>query len=521
MATDVDQLQALMQAATVGSNDAAAEKVLRKALALTNHHVGNVHRDRSWWRTERVRVAHQLAIILERRDANEDAVEMLRSVYADAVNGDDVTLRMLVQHELGRILLVRGVLDVALDILQHAHRLALDLQDMRVLGATTANIGMVYFHTRRYPEALTWFEQAAQIMRDSGDAQRHALAVRAIGMTYSKLKRYADALTTYDNAREILGATIEPDPRSIVQIEESIGVDHLNLADQTHKQTHYNKAIKQFELCRSIAHGADLAVMEAVALRNTAEVYAEAWFKQCSIDKSEALFRDALAIVQRCGIKLLESQIRRELALTLEKQGRVAEALAEFRTFYTIDQEVVSEGAAQKLRMMEVGFAVEAAQQDAEEQRNRAESLAEDLLRQSAQLTATSLAIGEKNSELRVVRAALNTLSKQAPDGIAVEIRAAVLKLDRLADGDGYWSGIEEQLTRVHGDSLQRLAAKHKGLTPTERKVCALIRIDLSSKDIARVLSAEPRSIEKYRQRIRKKLGLGPDDSLSAYIASV
>lgn len=521
MATDVEQFQGLMQAASDEPDDAKAEKLLRKALVLTNHHIGNVHRDRTWWRTERVRAAHQLAVLIERRDANEDAVEMLRSVYADAVSCDDVRLRMMVQHDFGRFLMARGVLDVALDMLQNARQLAAELNDVRVLGAVTGNIGMVCFNTRRFEEALTWFTEAAQVMRDSGDKQRHALAVRAQGMALSKLKRYDASLEQYDLAKRILAEATNPDPRIVGQIEESIGVDNLNLADQTHKQTHYKKAMHQFELCRDLARKSDLAVMEAVALRNMAEVFAEASFKQHDIEKAEVLFREALGIVQRCGVKLIESQIRRELASILERQGRVHEALTEFRMFYALDQEVVSEGAAQKLRMIEVRFAVETAQREAEEQRQRAEALAADVDRQSAQLTATSLAIGEKNAELRTVRASLNTLSKQLPDDVAAEVRKAILKLDRIAESDGNWSSIEEQLTYVHGEALQRLAAKHKNLTPTERKVCALIRIDLSSKDIARVLSTEPRSIEKYRQRIRKKLGLGPDDSLASYIASV
>lgn len=521
MATDVEQFQTLMQTASDEADEAKAEKLLRKALALTKHHVGNVHRDRTWWRTERVRAAHRLAVIIERRDANEDALEMLRSVYADAVNSDDARLRMLVQHDFGRCLMARGILDVALDMLQSARQLAIELNDARVLGAVTGNIGMVCFNTRRFEEALTWFGEAAHIMQDSDDTQRHALAVRATGMALSKLKRYDASLAQYDLARSILSGAAEPDPRIVGQIEESIGVDHLNLADQTHKQTHYKKAMQQFELCRELARTSELAVMEAVALRNMAEVFAEESFKQHDVDKAEALFREALVIVQRCGVKLIESQIRRELAMILERQGRAAEALAEFRAFYALDQEIVGEGAAQKLRMMEVRFAVEAAQREVDEQRQRAEALAIDVGRQSAQLTATSLAIGEKNSELRDVRAKLNTLSKQLPEDVASEMRKTIVKLDRITESDGNWSSIEEQLTHVHGESLQRLAAKHKDLTPTERKVCALIRVDLSSKDIARVLSTEPRSIEKYRQRIRKKLGLGPDDSLSTYIASV
>lgn len=143
MATDVEQFQTLLQTATDEADEAKAEKLLRKALALTNHHVGNVHRDRTWWRTERVRVAHRLAVIIERRDANEDALEMLRSVYADVVNCDDARLRMMVQHDFGRFLMARGILDVALDMLQGARQLAIDVHDARVLGAVTGNAVVV------------------------------------------------------------------------------------------------------------------------------------------------------------------------------------------------------------------------------------------------------------------------------------------------------------------------------------------------------------------------------------------
>jgi FixJ family two-component response regulator len=79
----------------------------------------------------------------------------------------------------------------------------------------------------------------------------------------------------------------------------------------------------------------------------------------------------------------------------------------------------------------------------------------------------------------------------------------------------------EAQFRDVHSGFYERLDVKHPELTPTEKKICTFLKMNLNSKEIAVLLLSTPASVEVTRARIRKKLGLDHHDSLSGYIAGI
>ena len=93
--------------------------------------------------------------------------------------------------------------------------------------------------------------------------------------------------------------------------------------------------------------------------------------------------------------------------------------------------------------------------------------------------------------------------------------------IDSSIDMQESWELFEQQFRLVHADFTERLAAACPDLSPTELKVCALVKIGLTTKEAARILNIEPRSVETYRGRIRKKLGLGIRDNLQMYLTGM
>jgi|GEM_PF-2597218 len=78
-----------------------------------------------------------------------------------------------------------------------------------------------------------------------------------------------------------------------------------------------------------------------------------------------------------------------------------------------------------------------------------------------------------------------------------------------VAEGSGEsWADFTRQVDDVHGEFVRALAARNPTLTPTELKVCCLLRVNLSTKEIARLLGVGAKSVELYRSRIRRKLGI-------------
>ncbi|MEM9144277.1 MAG: LuxR C-terminal-related transcriptional regulator, partial [Bacteroidota bacterium] len=61
----------------------------------------------------------------------------------------------------------------------------------------------------------------------------------------------------------------------------------------------------------------------------------------------------------------------------------------------------------------------------------------------------------------------------------------------------------------------------HPSLTPNDLKLCAYLRLNLASKEIAGLLNISPRSVEIKRYRLRKKLNLSQGDKLVDYILAV
>ena len=68
---------------------------------------------------------------------------------------------------------------------------------------------------------------------------------------------------------------------------------------------------------------------------------------------------------------------------------------------------------------------------------------------------------------------------------------------------------------------MKKIKSLHPNLTPSDLKLCAYLRLNLSSKEIAPLLHISSRSVEIKRYRLRKKMGLEHEKSLVEYILQV
>jgi DNA-binding CsgD family transcriptional regulator len=72
------------------------------------------------------------------------------------------------------------------------------------------------------------------------------------------------------------------------------------------------------------------------------------------------------------------------------------------------------------------------------------------------------------------------------------------------------------------GDNfLKKIKSIHPALTSNDLRLCAYLRLNLSSKEIAPLLNISPRSVEVKRYRLRKKMDLPHEANLSDYILEI
>jgi len=70
----------------------------------------------------------------------------------------------------------------------------------------------------------------------------------------------------------------------------------------------------------------------------------------------------------------------------------------------------------------------------------------------------------------------------------------------------------------INEDFYHTLYQKFPDLTDGEKKLCAMLRLHLSSKEIASIQNISPKSVDMSRYRLRKKLNLAPDTELCDYL---
>lgn len=80
------------------------------------------------------------------------------------------------------------------------------------------------------------------------------------------------------------------------------------------------------------------------------------------------------------------------------------------------------------------------------------------------------------------------------------------------------WEQFEYHFEKVHGDFLSRIRTIFPDLSPNEQKLCAFLRLNLNTKEIANLLSISTRGVEVARYRLRKKLQLETGQNLSKFI---
>ena len=109
---------------------------------------------------------------------------------------------------------------------------------------------------------------------------------------------------------------------------------------------------------------------------------------------------------------------------------------------------------------------------------------------------------------------------QNSPDHSSEELVSIMNEL-RVDAPQSNWKEFETQFIQVHPGFYQQLYEKHPNLTTYEQRICAFLRMNLNTKEVAMITGRSAKSIEVARSRIRQKLNLKRDDNLSSFLAAI
>jgi ligand-binding sensor domain-containing protein/DNA-binding CsgD family transcriptional regulator len=144
------------------------------------------------------------------------------------------------------------------------------------------------------------------------------------------------------------------------------------------------------------------------------------------------------------------------------------------------------------------------------------EQLQQEFENKNRELAVSTMNLIKKNELLSMIK---DDLKKTEGEG--KNIKSVITTINKNINEDDTWDMFKEAFNNADKDFLKKVKKLHPLLTPNDLRLCAYLRLNLSSKEIAPLLNISVRSVEIKRYRLRKKMDLQHELGLVEYILSV
>ena len=147
------------------------------------------------------------------------------------------------------------------------------------------------------------------------------------------------------------------------------------------------------------------------------------------------------------------------------------------------------------------------------------DKLETELMMKSKELASSTMSIIKKNDILVRIKEELaqqkEHLGSQYPKKYYDKI---VHIIDESISSEDDWTIFQSNFDRIHENFFRNLHSRYSELTSNDLRLCAYLRLNLSSKDIANLMNISLKGVEAGRYRLRKKLNISPEKSLTEFM---
>jgi len=152
----------------------------------------------------------------------------------------------------------------------------------------------------------------------------------------------------------------------------------------------------------------------------------------------------------------------------------------------------------------------------------RNESLKNEMRFKNKELANATLHLIQKNKTLTYLKDDLSKVLRVIPNDNPDKqnINNLLKKINKDLRNEKNWELFNNYFDEVHEDFMERLKTKYDDLSPKELRLCAYLRMNISTKEIAPLMNISIRGVEISRYRLRKKLQLDHNTNLTDFILS-
>jgi tetratricopeptide (TPR) repeat protein len=369
----------------------------------------------------------------------------------------------------------------------------LDLKkDFYNLSLINMNLGCIFDDMKNYPNALSYYRQAVDIQQRNSFGVQQVKTYLSIINVFQQMK-LPDSANVYISKALTLAEHINNQPLMLNVMK--IASEHFRRAGEYKRAAEYysrylqiNDSIERLNSLNKIDQLQ--SVYEVTAKEKDLNILRQkVKLQELSIQRQRAVIAAAAILVVMLTI-LIIGRFRSR------KRDRMANELIRQKEELIRRQDEQALVEKEKLVQLELDF------------KNRQLASYALVETQNNELLLQTIA------GLKEVLLGMNQRDKTKSD----KLREIIKELQQYTRGNS-WDEFRLHFEAVHPSFEEKLMAAFPDLSPNDIKICAFIKLNLSSKEIAAITFREPRSIESARNRLRMKLGLTKEMSIHAFLS--
>jgi DNA-binding CsgD family transcriptional regulator len=148
--------------------------------------------------------------------------------------------------------------------------------------------------------------------------------------------------------------------------------------------------------------------------------------------------------------------------------------------------------------------------QENEQLKNIMEIKNQELVSKALMISTLNEQLDKFQSHFKEVK---SSLPKESVEKIGVLINDLSCSLPEQA-----WLEFEKRFETVHQSFVAKLSATYPDMSPSELRLCSLLKLNMSSKEIAQLTNRSVGSVDNLRSRIRNKMDLDAETNLTSFL---
>lgn len=395
-----------------------------------------------------------------------------------------------------------------------------EFYNTKSLASLFTNIGLAYAQNKELDSAMYYYKRALDLVSESDEPLYVASILNNIGEVDFELKNFEKALKNYQKSSLLF---------SKINHENGKSSAELNIAKVKIELGQFKQAIKICNEVLPILKRTNSLFFIAETEKHLSDAYSGLEKHELALKHLENYieYNDSLKGTQilqhitNIEMQYLAQKEEQRLALQ-EQQSKIREnelKLKQVRLYIliggilvllaiTVLIIIILKGSLQRNKLK---------QQVLEQEQN---NLKNELFFKQKGIENFATYIQEKNKLLTDLKNEIKIITKSS-NGDFDGLKKLVQIVNQSLHTDNDRKELELKIDQAHQEFINRLKQRFPLLTKTEIRLCSLLLLELSTKEIASIMNIESSSVKMSRNRLRKKLGLPSQTNLTKFLLEV